>query len=525
MQHYWNLARFRYGSSPPMRFPLALRIFLVFVLALVVDRLARAQAPLAVDPKELPRFAAVETKDAAASFQVRPGFHIELAAGEPLVTSPIAVCFDENGRMFVLEMRDYSEDRDVTPHLGRVRMLEDTDGDGRYDKATIFADDLAWPTALIWANDGLFVLATPDLIRFEDRDGDGRAEKREIIFTGFQSEAKALNVQGLPNSLLWGPDNQIHLQVPTTGASRIRRPNEKDAPPRIGDFYFDPRTYKWGNEAGGGQYGMSYDNAGRRFTCNNSDHLRTFIYDSRLTEKLTAPPSPLASIAADGPAAEVFRISPDEPWRVIRTRWRVSGRVKGIVEGGGRVSGYFTGATGTTVYRGDAYPPEYVGDTFTGDAGGNLVHHKRLRADGVSLIGERPADEKNLEFVASRDTWFRPVNFANAPDGSLYIVDMYREVIEHPNSIPEEIKKLVDLTSGRDRGRIWRLAPDGFKPKPPPKLGAATTEQLIKTLGHANGWHRDTATRLLWERQDPAGVTLLKQTLHESPSALARLHA
>jgi putative membrane-bound dehydrogenase-like protein len=486
---------------------------------------ARAQAPLVVDPKELPRFPAVETKDAAATFQVRPGFHVELAAGEPLVASPIAVCFDENGRMFVLEMRDYSEDREVTPHLGRVRMLEDTNGDGRYDKATIFADDLPWPTALIWANGGLFVLATPDLYRFEDHDGDGRAEKREIIFTGFQSEAKALNVQGLPNSLQWGPDNQIHLQVPTSGASRIRRPGEKDAPAVTGDFFFDPRTYKWGMEAGGGQYGMSYDNEGRRYTCNNSDHLRTYIYDSRLTENLTGLPSPLVSIAADGPAAEVFRISPDEPWRVIRTRWRVSGRVKGIVEGGGRVSGYFTGATGVTIYRGDAFPPEYLGDAFIGDAGGNLVHHKRLRADGVSLIGERPADEKNIEFAASRDTWFRPVDFANAPDGTLYIVDMYREVIEHPHSIPEEIKKLIDLTSGRDRGRIWRLAPDGFKPKPPPRLGSATTEELIKTLGHPNGWHRDTATRLLWERQDPNALALLQQTLRSSPSSLARLHA
>src|SRR5260221_7176789 len=142
---------------------------------------------------------------------------------------------------------------------------------------------------------------------------------------------------------------------------------------------------------------MSYDNRGRRFVCNNSDHLRLHVFDDRYAARnpFCPLPSPLASVAADGPAAEVFRISPDEPWRVIRTRWRVSGRVKGLVEGGGRVSGYFTGATGATIYRGDAYPPEYVGDAFIGDAGGNLVHHKRLRADGVSVIAERQADEKN----------------------------------------------------------------------------------------------------------------------------------
>ncbi len=482
-------------------------------------------ADLTVDPRELPRYPAVETKDALSTFQVRPGFHLELVAGEPLVASPIAISFDENGRMFVLEMRDYSEDRDVTPHLGRVRLLEDIDGDGRYEKATIFADNLPWPTGLIWANGGLFVVAVPDIIRFEDRDADGRAEKREVIFTGFHSEAPRLNVQALPNCFQWGPDNLIHLQTSVGGRGRLRRATEKTAEISSGDFVFDPLTYEWHTEAGGGQYGMSYDNRGRRFVCSNSDHLQTYVYDSRGKEKLSGLPPPRASIAADGPAAEVFRISPDEPWRVIRTRWRVSGKVKGAVEGGGRVSGYFTGATGTTVYRGDAFPPEYVGDTFTGDAGGNLVHHKRLRPNGASLLGERPPDEKNIEFVASRDTWFRPVNFANAPDGSLYVIDMYREVIEHPWSVPEEIKKHLDLTSGRDRGRIWRLAPDGFKPKPPPKLGAATTAELVAALESRNGWTRDTATRLLCERRDESAVPILEHTVSNALTPLGRLHA
>ncbi|MDB6149974.1 MAG: cytochrome c [Chthoniobacter sp.] len=487
------------------------------------------EAPPEVQPRELPRFAPVAPEQALDTFQIRRGFHLELVAAEPLVVDPIAVCFDEDGRLFAIEMRDYSEQRDVQPHLGQVRLLEDLDGDGRCEKATVFADNLPWPTALIWANGGLFVCAAPDIFFLQDTDGDGRADKREIVFTGFNTGAPKVNVQALPNSFAWGPDNRIHLQTGGGNRGMIRCLRTPDSPAQeLGgrDFWFDPRTFAFGFEAGGGQYGMSYDDHGRRFVCNNSDHLRTFVFDSRYAARNPhfAMPSPLVSVAADGGAAEVFRISPDEPWRVVRTRWRTTGKVPGIVEGGGRVSGYFTGATGTTVYRGDAFGAQYVGDTFTGDAGGNLVHHKRLRPDGVSVIGERPPDEKTSEFVASRDTWFRPVSFANAPDGSLYICDMYREVIEHPWSIPEQIKQHLDLTSGSDRGRIWRIARDGFESRPAPRLSRATTTELIATLNHPNGWHRDTATRLLCERRDAAAVLELEESLVTSTAPLGRLH-
>ncbi|WP_397384907.1 c-type cytochrome, partial [Prosthecobacter sp.] len=202
--------------------------------------------------------------------------------------------------------------------------------------------------------------------------------------------------------------------------------------------------------------------------------------------------------------------------------------VKGAVEGGGRVSGYFTGATGTTIYRGDAYGPDFVNNSFTGDAGGQLVHRKIIKpsADGISLIGERPADEHGFEFAASKDTWVRVVNFANAPDGCLHICDMYREVIEHPWSIPDEIKKHIDLNNGNDRGRIYRIVPDKGAERIGQKvaLDKASTEELVKTLGHPNGWHRDTAQRLLFERKDKAAVPLLEKVL-SGDNALAKLHA
>jgi len=489
---------------------------------------------VAVDPgKDLPRYPAVEPKDAISTWQVKKGFKLQLAAHEPQVRDPIAICFDERGRMFVCEMHDYSEMRDVTPHMGRISMLQDKDGDGYYETSQIFADDLPWPTGLVWANGGLYVGATPDIWRFEDKDGDGKAEVRKKVFTGFGTGLKMLNVQGLMNSFMWGQDNRIHVLA--GGGNRgvitcLKRPELKGIELGGKDFWFNPLTHEFGLEGGGAQYGMSFDNYGRKFGCSNSDHLQYWVYDDQYANRNPYYQMPRAkeSIAVDGGAAEVFRISPDEPWRIIRTRWRIAGVVKGAVEGGGRVSGYFTGATGTTIYRGDAYGPEFVNNSFTGDAGGQLVHRKIIKpsADGISLVGERPADEHGFEFAASKDTWVRVVNFANAPDGCLHICDMYREVIEHPWSIPDEIKKHIDLNNGNDRGRIYRIVPDKGAERIGQKvnLAEASTEELVKTLSHPNGWHRDTAQRLLFERQDKAAVPMLEKVL-SGDNALAKLHA
>jgi putative membrane-bound dehydrogenase-like protein len=488
-----------------------------------------------VDPKELPRLPAVPADQALATFKLRPGLKLERVAAEPLVRDPIEVCFDENGRMFVVEMIDYSEMRDAKPHLGRISMLEDTDGDGVFDRSTVFVDDLPWPTGIFWANGGLYVAATPDIFFCKDTNGDGRADTRTVVFTGFGLEfapyrIDKLNMQAMLNSLRWGLDNRIHgLTAPNGGdITSPFTPNAKPVSVRRRDFVIEPRTNALTTEAGGGQYGLAFDDTGRRYTCNNSDHLRVFLYDGRYESRnpfYTAMPPPLQSIAADGPTAEVYRTSPDEPWRLIRTKWRVTGATPGMVEGGGRASGYFTSATGLMVYRGNAIPPEFVGDVFVADCGSNLVHHKKVRADGLSLVGERPADEQRTEFLTSTDTWFRPVQMANAPDGSLYIIDMYREIIEHPWSLPPTLKKHLDLNSGNDRGRIYRVVPEGFRSPAPPRLGSASVAELVRTLAHPNGWHRDTAARLLYERQDKSAVPLLEQLLSHSGSPLGRLHA
>jgi putative membrane-bound dehydrogenase-like protein len=496
----------------------------------------KTKNPVTVDPaKDLPRVPAVEPGDATGTWRVKPGFRLELAAHEPEVRDPVALCFDERGRMFVCEMIDYSERRDENPHLGRVSVLEDRDGDGRYETSRVFVDDLPWPTGLIWAAGGLYVAATPDIWRCEDRDGDGRAEVREKAFTGFGTGLKILNVQGLLNSFQWGQDNRVHVLAGGGNRGVVTSPKRPDLPgvELAGrDFWFDPRTHAFGLEPGGAQYGMSFDDFGRKFGCSNSDHLQHWVHDLETAAPGSGLPRARQSIAVDGGAAEVFRISPDEPWRIVRTRWRVAGTVPGAVEGGGRVSGYFTGATGTTIYRGDAYGAAFANNSFTGDAGGQLAHRKVIRpgADGVNLEGERPPDERDREFAASTDPWVRVVNFANAPDGCLHLCDMYREVIEHPWSIPDEIKRHLDLNQGNDRGRIYRLVPEGWtRPADPERRGdlsGADTARLVALLRHPNGWHRDTAQRLLFEQGDPAAGPLLEALLRDpSGPATAKLHA
>ncbi|MBK9138801.1 MAG: c-type cytochrome [Verrucomicrobia bacterium] len=513
-----------------MNRPAIVRI--AFALLLVGRALAAAEPE--VDLRELPRFPPVEPAEALATFVVKPGFRVELVAAEPLVRDPIEICFDENGRLFAVEMIDYSELRDAKPHLGRIRLLEDTDGDGRMDRSRVFVDDLPWPTGVFWANGGLFVAATPDVFFCRDTDGDGKAESRELAFTGFAIDyapyaTNQLNMQAMVNSFRWGLDNRIHgCTAPNGGEiTSPRWPAGRSVNVRGRDFAFDPRTWEMVAEAGGGQYGLAFDDRGRRFTCNNSDHLRVFQYDARYAARnpyFDMPPV-LQSIAVDGPAAEVFRTSPEEPWRVIRTRWRVSGAVPGLIEGGGRASGYFTSATGVTIYRGDAWPEEFVGDAFTADCGSNLIHRKKLRQDGVVLRAERPAEEQRVEFLTSRDTWFRPVQLVNGPDGALYIVDMYREIIEHPWSLPPALKKHLDLNAGNDRGRIYRVVPTGFKPPARPRLGEAGTAELVAALGHRNAWHRETAARLIYERPDRAAIPALERLLGDAASPLGRLHA
>ena len=475
--------------------------------------------------ESLPRVAPTEPTNALSTFQVKPGFRLDLVAAEPLVVDPIAMSFDENGRLYVIEMRDYSERRDE--RLGRVRLLEDTDGNGVFDKSTVFADGFPWPTAIICFDGGVFVGATPEILYLKDTNGDNVADERKVIFSGFAETGERLNVQGLMNSFNWTLDNRIHGAAGLMGG-RIRSPNGSVLEVRGKDFSFDPRNPSdIRAESGGGQHGLTFTDEGRKLICHNSAHIKLVMYEDRFRNRnpYYSMPPPVIDIAADGAAAEVYRLSPVEPWRVLRTAWRVAGKVSGPIEGGGRASGYFTSATGITVYRGDAFGEDFRGDAFIADVGSNLIHRKKLYPKGLELEARRPDEEQKVEFIASKDVWFRPVQFANAPDGCLYVADMYREVVEHPWSLPEAIKQHLDLNSGNDRGRIYRIAPNSFKSPRPPTLGKRSTGELVRLLEHPNGWTRDTAARLLYERQDKSSIADLHDLAAQSKTPLGRLHA
>ncbi len=497
-----------------------LSTFIATCLFLAGAGQGRTQLPDFAD--QLPRIAPKSPAESMGTMKVSPGYRVNLIAAEPNVYDPVAVAFDESARMYVVEMCDYSEQE--TEQLGNIRLLEDKDGDGTYESSILFADTLSWPTAIACYDGGVFVGAAPHIWYLKDQDGDGKADRRDLVFTGFGRG----NVQGLLNSFCWGLDNRLYGQTSSSGAV-VTRPDKPEFKPVTlsgRDFSFDPAVLDVRPESGGGQHGMSFDDWGNRFTCHNSDHLQLHLYEDRYqrSDNILPLPPTRQSIAVDGPQASVYRISEVEPWRILRTNLRINKLVPGIVEGGGRPSGYFTSATGITIYRGDAMP-ELQGLAFVGDVGSNIIHRKRLTRDGVSMRGERM--DQDVEFLAASDIWFRPVQFANAPDGSLVVLDLYREVIEHPKSLPQEIKKHLDLTSGRDKGRIYSLSTVSGAPRRSNDLSRLSVDQVVELLIHPNAWQRETAARIIAQKMsknpDPSVIRSIERVARSTQSGAGRL--
>lgn len=481
--------------------------------------------------KELPRIPPREPDEAMKTFRMEHGFSLELVAGEPNVSDPVDACFDENGRMYVAEMHGYpysDEPRDQCPagrgrkDAGIVRLLDDADGDGVYERSVAFATGISWPTSVCCYDGGVFAVAPPNLYYFKDTDGDGVADIREVVYSGFGRG----NVQGLANNLKWGLDNRI-WGAGGRGGGELTHRGEVLFQLGNQDFRFNPKTEEIEPVSGGLQFGHSFDDWGNRFVCSNSNHMLHVVFPQRYLARNPnlAVSGVVRSIAKEGGAAPVFRRSSAEPWRIVRTRRRAADPAyrKRLPPTELVAIGFFTSATGVTIYRGDAYPAEFLGNAFIGDVGGNLVHRKTVQPRGASFVATR-ADE-NTEFLTSTDNWFRPVNFVNAPDGTLFMLDMYRETIEHPASIPEDIKSHLDLESGSERGRIYRMVPPNWSPRPIVKLGNATVPKLVAQLEHPNAWNRETAQRLLWERQDKSAVEPLVELFHNSSSPLGKLHA
>jgi putative membrane-bound dehydrogenase-like protein len=454
------------------------------------------------------------------SFETVGGFRMQLVGREPMVTDPIAAAFDENGDLYVCEMRDYPyKPKQGKMPIGSVRLLRDTDDDGVFDESHRFAENLLWAGGVAPWKGGVFVAAPPDIWYLKDTDGDFRADVRERVFIGFGTG----NQQAMLNNLKWGLDHKIYGS--TAGNGGTVRPGNKPDAPGINvngrDFRFDPVMRTFETITGTIQFGNAFDDWGNRFLCSESQPLQHAVLPQHYLQRnpYLAVPRAVHNIAP-GPVPS-FRISPMERWRQVRSSRRIAYGSRAPTSAGASHH-VIDAAAGVTVYRGGAYGKEYYGNVFIGGAQNNLIHRRTLFPNGATFGSQRA--DKNTEFVRSSDNWFRPVNFVNAPDGTLYVLDMSREILESIH-VPVDVQKFIDFRNGREHGRIYRLAPPGFKYPGSPRLGQATTAKLVAALESPHGWYRETAHRLIHERQDRAAVKPLRRLLAGSSLPQARLHA
>ena len=467
----------------------------------------------------IPSLPATPAAEASKTFETIAGFEMQLVASEPQIQEPIVIKYDENGLLYVAEYLKFPWDGKKGGEVnGRIRLLHDIDGNGHYEKSTVFADEIAWPTGIQPYKGGVFVVASPDLWYFKDSTGDGIADVRRKVYTGFGFTTE----EGTANNLIWGLDNWIYGAGSGSGG-QIRPADDPQAKTvALGgrDFRFDPVNEKFEAISGSEQFGNTFDDWNNRFLCQNSKPGVHVILPARYLAR--NPYLPVSKVRQNiWQGDKVYRASPPEPWREVRSKYRRSLDRKWAPSY--VADDVFTAVTGVTVYRGAAYPQEFHGNIFFGEVQSNLIHRRVLEPNGVSFDSKRV--DINTEIVRSKDNWFRPTNLINAPDGTLHIADMYREIIETPTSMTPEILAAIDLQSGHNRGRIYRLAPKGFKAPAPPKLGSASTAELVKALENPNGWWRDTAQRLIYERQDKAAIEPLRALVKNSQYDRARLHA
>lgn len=452
----------------------------------------------------------VSPADSLKLFELHPEVRIELVAAEPQVIDPVAIAWDADGTLFVVEMSDYPHGpTDGGTPLSRIRRLIDADGDGFYEKATVFADGLLFANGLQPWQGGLVVTMAGEVAWMKDTDGDGKADVRETWFKGFKAE----NPQLRANHPTFAYDNHIYVANGLRGGVVIAEKEawKQDAEPvNISgmDFRFDPLRGKYEAVSGMGQFGLTFDDFGNRFVCSNRNPCNHIVLENHYLKR-----NPFLGVSQV--ANVVSPAGADSRVYAIADAWTTSTLH----------AGQFTAACGITNYRGDLLPAEFRGNSFTCEPTGHLVHRDVLTPRGGTFTSKYGREK--VEFLASKDTWFRPVNLTTGPDGALYLCDMYRAVIEHPQFMPTELKTRPDLRYGDDRGRIYRIVPKPqVKPSPhPTSLGKLTTAELVPMLEHTNSWQRETAARLIYERQDKSVVQQLIELRDKGKSPQSRIHA
>jgi putative membrane-bound dehydrogenase-like protein len=435
---------------------------------------------------------ALTPEQAQKKFTVPPGFEVRLFAAEPEVVNPVAMTWDERGRLWVVELYEYplgakpgEKPRD------RIKILEDTDADGRADKVTVFADGFSLATGILLGYGGAIVGVAPDLLFLEDTDGDDKADKRTVLKTGFGMEDR----HELLNSFTWGPDGWLYMTHGVFTHSKVRDPNDPNSSGVIMNAAvarFHPRTKKFEVFADGtsNPWGVDFDRYGNAYvSACVIDHLFHLTPGGIYVRQSGAPTHPYA-----------YQLLPS------------------IVDHRHHMAAY----SGVQVYQGHQYPEEYRGTILMGNIHDNAVHQDKLTADGSSFRASFVRD-----FVRANDGWFMPVSTQIGPDGAAWIMDWYDKYpcYQNANADPEGID--------REHGRIWRVVYTGntpgrkvpSRPQTDMNLAKRSSAELVQLIAHPNIWHRRTAQRLLSERRDPQTKGALTQLARNGSTLEARLSA
>ncbi len=449
---------------------------------------------------EIPPSPFLSVKEALESFEVAPGFRVECVAAEPLVVDPVMFEFDPDGRMWVVEFRGWMLDIEGTGEadpIGQVVVLEDTDGDSFMDKSTVFLDRLVMPRTVSFVQGGVLIAEPPHLWFCEDTNGDLQCDNKTLV----GKYGRPGNPEHTENGLMHGLDNWMY------SADASVRHRFRD-----GKLLEDPTNSR-------GQWGMTQDDFGRLFYNYENRPLHADLFPSAYTlrnKNVDLRRSVMGmNYDVGGSAREVYPIRVTPGVTLGGNELRDDGTLR-----------TFTIACGPSIYRGDQFPQQYRGASVIPEAAGNLVRLNYLSSDGVHFSAKNAFDKR--EWLATTDERFRPVCSRTGPDGAVYICDLYRGIIEHVIFMMPYLRHQI-LSRNLDKplggGRIYRLVHEDKPLGPPPRMSGETSVELVTHLSHPNGWWRDTAQRLLVERNAIETTELLRDLAQHSQDHLCRIHA